>query len=139
MAKVVKVVTNQDIGKGLEIVANKLQVAIDNQSLVIEDGKLKAVAETTVDLRVTGIKADKADSKLKITVSAADGGNATTVETTLADLMLISKEADNLAVAKDDGIHVAKADVVSAAKEVATVEFQDLAGNTLGYAFETNA
>ena len=139
MAKVVKVVTNQDIGKGLEIVANKLQVAIDNQSLVIEDGKLKAVAETTVDLRVTGIKADKADSKLKITVSDADGGNATTVETTLADLMLLSKEADNLAVAKDDGIHVAKADVVSAAKEVATVEFQDLAVNTLGYAFETNA
>ena len=130
---IVKVVTESDIGAGLEILAGKLQAAIDNESIVIEGGKLKAVAK--VDLRVTGINAD--NTNLTITVSDGNGGNETTVQTTLASLISLSQAEGNLATKKDDGIYVGKADVVAAAKEAATVELQDLAGRTLGYAFES--
>lgn len=143
MAKQVKVVTDGDIGAGLEIVANKLQAAIDNDTITVEGGKL--VAKAKADLRVTGMNA--ADGNLTVTVSDGQGGAPTTIQTTLASLLALSAEADNLAEKKADGIYVGKAAVKEAAKEVvadeakkgATVEFQDLAGNTLGYAFETNA
>lgn len=143
MAKQVKVVTDSDIGAGLAILQNKLQVAFDNETIVIEDGKL--VAKAKADLRVTGMNA--ADGNLTVTITDGQGGNATTIQTTLASLLALSAEADNLAEKKADGIYVGKTAVKEAAKEVvadeakkaATVEFQDLAGNTLGYAFETNA
>lgn len=145
MAKQVKVVTSADIGDGLKVEGGKLLVSVDGTSVKIEGGKL--VATSQVDLRVTAIAADKETGKLKITVADADGGNTQTVETTLADLIALSKDADNLAEVKTDGIYVGKTAVKDAAKEVvpeeakkaATLEFQDLAGNTLGYAFETNA
>lgn len=143
MAKQVQVVTNGDIGAGLEIVANKLQVALDNDTITVEGGKL--VAKAKADLRVTGMNA--ADGNLTVTITDGQGGNATTIQTTLASLLALSAEADNLAEKKADGIYVGKAAVKEVAKEAvadeakkgATVEFQDLAGNTLGYAFETNA
>lgn len=143
MAKQVKVVTDSDIGAGLAILQNKLQVAFDNETIVVEDGKL--VAKAKADLRVTGMNA--ADGNLTVTITDGQGGNATTIQTTLASLLALSAEAGNLAEKKADGIYVGKTAVKEAAKEVvadeakkaATVEFQDLAGNTLGYAFETNA
>lgn len=143
MAKQVKVVTDSDIGAGLAVLENKLQVAFDNETIVVEDGKL--VAKAKADLRVTGMNA--ADGNLTVTITDGQGGNVTTIQTTLASLLAISAEADNLVEKKADGIYVGKAAVKEAAKEVvadeakkaATVEFQDLAGNTLGYAFETNA
>ena len=143
MAKQVKVVTDSDIGAGLAVIENKLQVAFDNETIVVEGGKL--VAKAKADLRVTGMNA--ADGNLTVTITDGQGGNATTIQTTLASLLALSAEADNLAEKKADGIYVGKTAVKEAAKEVvadeakkaATVEFQDLAGNTLGYAFETNA
>lgn len=143
MAKQVKVVTDSDIGAGLAVIENKLQVALDNETIVIEGGKL--VAKAKADLRVTGMNAT--DGNLTVTITDGQGGNATTIQTTLASLLALSAEADNLAEKKADGIYVGKTAVKEAAKEVvadeakkaATVEFQDLAGNTLGYAFETNA
>lgn len=143
MAKQVKVVTDGDIGAGLEIVDNKLKVALDNDTITVEGGKL--VAKAKADLRVTGMNA--ADGNLTVTITDGQGGNATTIQTTLASLLALSAEADNLAEKKADGIYVGKTAVKNAAKEAvaeeakkgATVEFQDLAGNTLGYAFETNA
>ena len=143
MAKQVKVVTDGDIGAGLAVLENKLQVAFDNETIVVEDGKL--VAKAKADLRLTDMTAT--DGNLTVTVTDGQGGNTTTIQTTLASLLALSAEADNLAEKKADGIYVGKAAVKEAAKEVvadeakkaATVEFQDLAGNTLGYAFETNA
>lgn len=143
MAKQVKVVTDSDIGAGLAVLENKLQVAFDNETIVVEDGKL--VAKAKADLRVTGMNA--ADGNLTVNITDGQGGNATTIQTTLASLLALSAEAGNLAEKKADGIYVGKTAVKEAAKEVvadeakkaATVEFQDLAGNTLGYAFETNA
>ena len=139
MAKQVKVVTDGDIGAGLEIVDNKLKVALDNDTITVEGGKL--VAKAKADLRVTGMNA--ANGNLTVNITDGQGGNATTVQTTLASLLALSAEADNLAEKKADGIYVGKAAVKEAvaeeAKKGATVEFQDLAGNTLGYAFETNA
>lgn len=145
MAKQVKVVTEGDVGAGLKVEGGKLLVAVDGVSIKIVGNQL--VATSQVDLRVTAIAADKETGKLKITVADAEGGNEQTVETTLADLLALSKEADNLAEVKADGLYVGKAAVKTVATEVvseeakkgATVEFQDLAGNTLGYAFETNA
>lgn len=135
MAKQVKVITDGDVGAGLEIVANKLQVALDNDTITVEGGKL--VAKAKADLRVTGMNA--ADGNLTVTITDGQGGNATTIQTTLASLLALSAETDNLAEKKADGIYVGKAAVKEEAKKGATVEFQDLAGNTLGYAFETNA
>lgn len=143
MAKQVKVVTDSDIGAGLAVLENKLQVAFDNETIVVEDGKL--VAKAKADLRLTDMTAT--DGNLTVTVTDGQGGNTTTIQTTLASLLALSAEAGNLAEKKADGIYVGKAAVKEAAKEVvadeakkaATVEFQDLAGNTLGYAFETNA
>lgn len=145
MAKQVKVVTEGDVGAGLKVEGGKLLVAVDGVSIKVVGNQL--VATSQVDLRITAIAADKETGKLKITVADAEGGNTQTVETTLADLIALSKEADNLAEVKTDGIYVGKTAIKNAAKEVvpeeakkaATLEFQDLAGNTLGYAFETNA
>ena len=145
MAKQVKVVTEGDVGAGLKAEGGKLLVAVDGVSIKVVGNQL--VATSLVDLRITAIAADKETGKLKITVADAEGGNVQTVETTLADLLALSKEADNLAEVKTDGLYVGKAAVKAVATEVlsedakkgATVEFQDLAGNTLGYAFETNA
>lgn len=135
MAKTVKIVTEGDIGAGLEILEGKLKAAIDNATIVIEGGKL--VAKAKADLRVTGLTST--NGNLTVTVSDGEGGNETTVQTTLASLLALSAEEGNLATKKNDGIYVGKADVVAATKAEATTEFQDLAGNTLGYAFESNA
>lgn len=131
-----KIVTENDIGLGLEINGNKLRAAIDDKTIKVVDGKL--VATASVDLRLTALVADKATGKLKATVADKDGGNDVTVETSLADLIAVSAEADNLVVMKADGLHVNKADVVAAAKEAADVQFTSLGGTTLGYAFESN-
>lgn len=143
MAKI-KVVTERDIGDGLIIENGKLKANVDGVTIVVEGGKLVAkIPEAGVDLRVTAIKADKKTGKLKVTVADADGGNEQTVETTLADLVAISQEADNLAEAKDDGIYVGKAKVLEAIKDPETVkalaellkgnELQGLDGTTIGY------
>lgn len=143
MAKI-KVVTERDIGDGLIIENGKLKANVDGVTIVVEGGKLVAkIPEAGVDLRVTAIKADKKTGKLKVTVADADGGNEQTVETTLADLVAISQEADNLAEAKDDGIFVGKAKVVEAIKDPETVkalaellkgdELQGLDGTSIGY------
>ena len=144
MAKIIKVVTENDIGDGLIIENGKLKANVDGTTIVIEGGKLVAkIPEAGVDLRVTAIKADKKTGKLKVTVADADGGNEQTVETTLADLVAISQEADNIAEAKDDGIYVGKAKVVEAIKDPETVkalaellkgdELQGLDGTSIGY------
>lgn len=143
MAKI-KVVTERDIGKGLEIADAKLNVVVDGVTIKIVDNKLVAqIPESGVDLRVTAIKADKATGKLKITVDDGAGGNEKTVETTLAELLVVSAEADNLAEVKDDGIFVGKAKVVEAVKDPETVkalaellkgdELQGLDGTNIGY------
>lgn len=143
MAKI-RVVTERDIGKGLEIANQKLNVVVDDVTIKIVDNKLVAqIPETGVDLRVNAIAADKATGKLKLTVADADGGNQTTVETTLAELLVVSAEADNIAEVKDDGIFVGKAKVVEILKEPETVkalaellkgdELQGLDGTTVGY------
>lgn len=130
MAKI-KVVTERDIGKGLEIANTKLNVVVDDVTIKIVDNKLVAqIPESGVDLRVNAIAADKATGKLKLTVADADGGNQTTVETTLAELLVVSAEADNLAEVKDDGIFVGKAKVVEAVKGD---ELQGLDGTSIGY------
>ena len=164
MAKQVKVVTDGDIGAGLKVEYGKLLVDVDGVSIKVVGNQL--VATSQVDLRVTAIAADKYTGKLKVTVSDAEGGNVQIVETTLTDLIALSKVYDNLAEVKADGIYVGKEAVKEAATEAvpeavkgvakeavkevakevvtaeakkgATVEFQDLAGYTLGYAFETN-
>lgn len=144
MAKIIRVVTENDIGDGLIIDNGKLKANVDGVTIVVEGGKLVAkIPEAGVDLRVTAIKADKKTGKLKVTVADAEGGNEQTVETTLADLVAISQEADNLAEAKDDGIYVGKAKVVEAIKDPETVkalaellkgdELQGLDGTTIGY------
>lgn len=143
MAKI-KVVTERDIGKGLEIADQKLNVVVDDVTIKIVDNKLVAqIPESGVDLRVNAIAADKATGKLKLTVADANGGNQTTVETTLAELLVVSAEADNLAEVKDDGIFVSKAKVVEAVKDPETVkvlaellkgdELQGLDGTSIGY------
>lgn len=143
MAKI-RVVTERDIGKGLEIANQKLNVVVDNVTIKIVDNKLVAqIPETGVDLRVTKIKADKATGKLKVTVDDGAGGNEQTIETSLAELLVVSAEADNLAEVKDDGIFVGKAKVVEILKEPETVkalaellkgdELQGLDGTSIGY------
>ena len=143
MAKI-RVVTERDIGKGLEIANQKLNVAVDDVTIKIVDNKLVAqIPEAGVDLRVTKIKADKATGKLKVTVDDGAGGNEQTVETSLSELLVVSAEADNLAEVKDDGIFVGKAKVVEILKEPETVkalaellkgdELQGLDGTTIGY------
>ena len=143
MAKI-KVVTENDVGTGLEIANQKLNVVVDNVTIKIVDNKLVAqIPESGVDLRVTKIKADKATGKLKVTVDDGAGGNEQTIETTLAELLVVSAEADNLAEVKDDGIFVGKAKVVEAVKDPETVkalaellkgdELQGLDGTTIGY------
>lgn len=126
-----KVVTDADIGKGLKIEDNKLIVEVDGRTIKIVGNQL--VAEAQVDLRVTALTAE--DNKLKVTVADAEGGNAQTVETTLAKLLALSKDADNLAEAKEDGLYVGKAKVIEVAKEAATVELQSLGGTTLGFIY----
>lgn len=143
MAKI-KVVTERDVGKGLEIADTKLNVVVDDVTIKIVDNKLVAqIPESGVDLRVTAIKADKATGKLKVTVDDGAGGNEQTIETSLAELLVVSAEADNLAEVKDDGIFVGKAKVVEAVKDPKTVkalaellkgdELQGLDGTTIGY------
>ena len=143
MAKI-KVVTERDVGKGLEIANQKLNVVVDDVTIKIVDNKLVAqIPESGVDLRVTKIKADKATGKLKVTVDDGAGGNEQTIETSLAELLVVSAEADNLAEVKDDGIFVGKAKVVEAVKDPETVkalaellkgdELQGLDGTTIGY------
>ena len=130
MAKI-KVVTERDVGKGLEIADKKLNVAVDDVTIKIVDNKLVAqIPEAGVDLRVTAIKGDKDTGKLKLTVTDADGGNERTVETTLAELLVVSAEADNIAEVKDDGIYVGKATVLEAVKGD---ELQGLDGTSIGY------
>lgn len=143
MAKI-RVVTERDIGKGLEIANQKLNVVVDDVTIKIVDNKLVAqIPETGVDLRVNAIAADKVTGKLKLTVADANGGNETTVETTLAELLVVSAEADNIAEVKDDGIFVGKAKVVEAVKDPETVKalaellkgdkLQGLDGTAIGY------
>ena len=130
MAKI-KVVTERDVGKCLEIANQKLNVVVDDVTIKIVDNKLVAqIPEAGVDLRVTAIKGDKATGKLKLTVTDADGGNERTVETTLAELLVVSAEADNIAEVKDDGIYVGKATVVEAVKGD---ELQGLDGTSIGH------
>ena len=130
MAKI-KVVTERDVGKGLEIANQKLNVVVDDVTIKIVDNKLVAqIPESGVDLRVTKIKADKATGKLKVTVDDGAGGNEQTVETSLAELLVVSAEADNLAEVKDDGIFVGKAKVLEAIKGD---ELQGLDGTSIGY------
>ena len=143
MAKI-KVVTEHDVGTGLEIANQKLNVLVDNVTIKIVNNKLVAqIPEAGVDLRITKIKADKATGKLKVTVDDGAGGNEQTIETSLAELLVVSAEADNLAEVKDDGIFVGKAKVVEILKEPETVkalaellkgdELQGLDGTTIGY------
>lgn len=143
MAKI-RVVTENDTGKGLEIADKKLNVVVDDVTIKIVDNKLVAqIPETGVDLRVTAIKGDKATGKLKITVDDGAGGNETTVQTSLAELLVVSAEADNIAEVKDDGIYVGKAKVLEIVKDPETVkalaellkgdELQGLDGTTIGY------
>lgn len=143
MAKI-KVVTERDVGKGLEIANQKLNVVVDDVTIKIVDNKLVAqIPESGVDLRVTKIKADKTTGKLKVTVDDGAGGNEQTIETSLAELLVVSAEADNLAEVKDDGIFVGKAKVVEAVKDHETVkalaellkgdELQGLDGTSIGY------
>ena len=143
MAKI-RVVTERDVGKGLEIANQKLNVVVDDVTIKIVDNKLVAqIPETGVDLRVTAIKGDKATGKLKITVDDGAGGNETTVQTSLAELLVVSAEADNIAEVKDDGIFVGKAKVLEIVKDPETVkalaellkgdELQGLDGTTIGY------
>lgn len=139
MAKTIKVVTEGDIGKGLKVEAGKLLVEIDEGTLEFKGNQLAAKIPTNnVDLRVTGIAADQQTGKLKITVADAEGGNQTVVETTLSDLIAMSKNLDNLATIDNGGIYVSPASVQQAAKTAADVTFQSLGGDTLGYAFESN-
>lgn len=143
MAKI-RVVTENDTGKGLEIADKKLNVVVDDVTIKIVDNKLVAqIPESGVDLRVTAIKGDKATGKLKITVDDGAGGNETTVQTSLAELLVVSAEADNIAEVKDDGIYVGKAKVLEIVKDPETVkalaellkgdELQGLDGTTIGY------
>lgn len=139
MAKTIKVVTENDIGKGLKVEAGKLLVEIDESTLEFKGNQLAAKIPTNnVDLRVTAIAADKVTGKLKITVADAEGGNAQTVETTLSDLIALSNNSDNLATIDNGGIYVSPASVQQAAKRGADVNFQSLGGESLGYAFETD-
>ena len=139
MAKTIKVVTEGDIGKGLKVEAGKLLVEIDEGTLEFKGNQLAAKIPTNnVDLRVTGIAADQQTGKLKITVADAEGGNQTVVETTLSDLIALSKNLDNLATIDNGGIYVSPASVQRSAKTAADVTFQSLGGDTLGYAFESN-
>lgn len=139
MAKTIKVVTENDIGKGLKVEAGKLLVEIDEGTLEFKGNQLAAKIPTNnVDLRVTAIAADKQTGKLKITVADAEGGNVQTVETTLADLIALSKNSDNLATVDNGGIYVSPASVQQAAKRGADVNFQSLGGESLGYAYETD-
>ena len=143
MAKI-KVVTERDAGKGLEIANQKLNVVVDDVTIKIVDNKLVAqIPESGVDLRVTKIKADKATGKLKVTVDDGAGSNEQTIETSLAELLVVSAEADNLAEVKDDGIFVGKAKVLEVLKDAETVkalvellkgdELQGLDGTSLGF------
>lgn len=139
MAKTIKVVTENDIGKGLKVEAGKLLVEIDEGTLEFKGNQLAAKIPTNnVDLRVTAIAADQQTGKLKITVADAEGGNAQTVETTLSDLISMSKNLDNLATIDNGGIYVSPTSVQQAAKNAVDVTFQSLGGDTLGYAFESN-
>lgn len=139
MAKTIKVVTENDIGKGLKVEAGKLLVEIDEGTLEFKGNQLAAKIPTNnVDLRVTAITADKVTGKLKITVADAEGGNQTVVETTLSDLIAMSNNSDNLATIDNGGIYVPPASVQQAAKRGAEVKFQSLGGEDLGYAFESN-
>lgn len=139
MAKTIKVVTENDIGKGLKVEAGKLLVEIDEGTLEFKGNQLAAkIPSQNVDLRVTAITADKVTGKLKITVADADGGNVQTVETTLSDLIALSNNSDNLATIDNGGIYVSPASVQQAAKRGADVNFQSLGGESLGYAYETN-
>ena len=139
MAKTIKVVTEGDIGKGLKVEGGKLLVEIDEGTLEFKGNQLAAKIPTNnVDLRVTNMAVDQVTGKLKLTVADAEGGNAQTVETTLADLIALSKNTDNLATVDNGGIYVPPASVQQAAKRGAVVNFQSLGGESLGYAYETD-
>lgn len=141
MANQVKVVTEGDIGAGLKVEDGKLVIAIDGTTIKLVGNQL--VATTQVELHVTDVAADKDEGKLKVTVSDGQGGNFHTIETTLADLVALSRDRGNLAEAHSDGIYIGedaiKRIVSEEAKKGATVQLQNLAGNDIGYAFEDNA
>jgi multidrug resistance efflux pump len=138
MAKTIRVVTEGDISKGLKVEAGKLLVEIDESTLEFKGNQLAAKIPTNnVDLRVTAIAADQQTGKLKITVADAEGGNTQTVETTLSGLIAMSKNLDNLATIDNGGIYVSPEHVKQAAAGAATVTFQSLGEEVLGYAFET--
>lgn len=130
-----KVVTDQDLGEALAVEGGKLVLKVDGVTIKIEGNQL--VATQKVDLRVTAMTAE--EGKLKVTVADENGGNAQTIETTLAKLIALSKTEGNLAEANEDGIYVSKAKIEELAKQAAkagaTEELQSLGGVKLGYIF----
>lgn len=110
-----KVITHKDVGIGLNIDNGSLAVKTDGVTITIEGGAL--VAKQGVDLRVKQIIGDQESGKLKVTVAGENGEGEQVVETSLAQLLALSRAADNLAKANEDGVFVGKSDVVDAVKE----------------------
>ena len=132
-----KVVTDSDIGEGLEINGSKLNVAVDGTTVVIRGNKLTAIAG--VDLHLSSLSYDQATGELKAVVTDADGGNRQEVTTSLAALLSLSQEEGNLLTKKADGIHLSVRDVINeigrdAVKEdTQVIKLTALSGDFLGY------
>lgn len=130
----IKVVTENDISKGLKIEDGKLIVEVDNTTIRIEGNQLVAVPQNTVDMRITGIQPN--GDKLQITVADENGENSTTIETTLAGLLAISTADGNLAEKDATGILVTPTKVKEAIKGDM---LQSLGGVDLGYLIAKDA
>lgn len=132
-----QVITNNDVGEGLTIEGNKLNVEVDGTTVVIRGNKLVAIAG--VDLHLSELSFDQATGELKAIVTDSSGGNRTEATTSLAALLTLSQEEGNLLTKKADGIHLGVRDVIDeigrdAVKEdTQVIKLTSLSGNFLGY------
>lgn len=112
MEEKAKVITGHDVGVGLNVSAGVLTVSVDDVTVKIENGKI--VAKQGVDLRVKQVNGDQASGKLKVTIAGENGEDEQVIETSLSQLMALSKANGNVATTKEDGIYVGEAEVFKA-------------------------
>ncbi|WP_439327606.1 hypothetical protein [Lonepinella sp. BR2357] len=122
-----KVVTELDIGKGLEIADAKVQAKVDGKTVIIgEDGALKAVFDVPVDIHLK-------NATLAGTTVTFEMENGESKTLDLANLIQVA-QGENLLKQGDTGLSVSADDVITAIKGE---ELQSLGGKTIGYLLKT--
>lgn len=89
----ITIVTAEDIGTGLEISGGKVNVAVDNSTITVENGKLKALSTTIVQpintvKSIDGLEVFGESLRLRMTANLPDGSTGTgSVNLPLADVI----------------------------------------------------